>query len=163
MPVSKPVTSMDQPIFEGVEEWEEISDLDTPFESWGEYFKTFLLILSKGVAGATVFLLLLAALLLLNTFTSNLRDENAITYLSSVTIGISWVGILAAVCWGLNGGFNVIVMKCVSAEEFGLIRNYLRRQLLIVFLYSIMYCLFISLLYWVMGYVYNQHDKPETT
>lgn len=93
------------------------------------------------------------------------------TYVGSVTIGISWVGILAAVCWGLNGGFNVIVMKCIAAEEFGLIRNYLRRQIMIVSLYSICtlffwtligYAGFIGLLYWLLGYAYTQEDKAST-
>ena len=71
--------------------------------------------------------------------------------MGSVTIGISWVGILAAVCWGLNGGFNVIVMKCIAAEEFGLIRNYLRRQIMIVSLYSVctLFFLVIGRLCWI--------------
>jgi Na+-driven multidrug efflux pump len=68
-----------------------------------------------------------------------------VTYVGSVTIGISWVGILAAVCWGLNGGFNVIVMKCIAAGEFGLIRNYLRRQIMIVSLYSICTLFFLDI------------------
>jgi len=84
-------------------------------------------------------------LLLINTFVAHLPDEDKIDELSSVTIGISFIGILAGVCWGINAGFNVICTKHIAAKKYSKLAIYIKRQINLVAIYSLCFIVCIGL------------------
>lgn len=55
-------------------------------------------------------------------FTGHLDKPD--TKISALGIGISWLGILAAVVWGGNIGFQTIANRCIGLNEYGMIKRY---------------------------------------
>lgn len=82
---------------------------------------------------------------MVNAFVSNLPDNNAIIQVSAVTIGISFMGILSGVAWGLNAGFNVIIMKCVGLGQYKIFKRYIKRQVRIILVYIVFFIICVAL------------------
>lgn len=95
--------------------------------------------------------------MLMTIFTGHLDDAN--DKMSAVGIGISWVGILSSVIWGLNMGFQTISFRCLGLKEIKKLRRYLVRQFKVIVCFSMGFILIIGVLYWVSDAQYA--DKPN--